>query len=121
MKDIIMENTAEDDFTPESPGTKPRQTKHDRQESFKTHDFASIDSFVQFENQLAVRGQSFVDETCINFDVSKSNAVEQDEIVTAGPFDQQQEYEISGANNGGSNMIDEEQEQIDEELRILRQ
>ena len=47
MKDVIMENTEEDDMTPDSAEMKPaNKYNKNAQESFKTHDFASIDSFV---------------------------------------------------------------------------
>ena len=64
MKDVIMENTAEDDLTPDSGDINPSRNQRVRNESFKTHDFASIDSFVQLENQLVGRGPSFVEEAC---------------------------------------------------------
>ena len=69
-----MENTAEDDLTPESAeimtnNAGSRLNKRDRKESFTTHDFASIDSFVKLENTLGVRGQSFVAEACQDFEV----------------------------------------------------
>ena len=53
MKDVIFENTAEEDMTPDSEEMiKPlsKANLRERKESFKTHAFESIDSFVQLEN-----------------------------------------------------------------------
>ncbi len=50
MKDVIFENTAEEDMTPESEEMMKPPSKNSnlqsRKESFKTHAFESIDSFV---------------------------------------------------------------------------
>lgn len=52
MKEVIVENTAEDELTPESGEVNALSKARNAagKESFKTHDFASIDSFVQLEN-----------------------------------------------------------------------
>ena len=71
MKDVILENTEEDDFTPDSGVVSKSRNPRGRNESFKTHDFASIDSFVQLENQLVGRGPSFVEEACQDFEAGK--------------------------------------------------
>ena len=65
---------------------------------------------MQLENQLVNRGQSFVEEAVQDFELAKQQDEEGGGIQTS--------YDAA---NGGSNMIDEEQEAIDAELAILRQ
>ena len=55
MRDIIEETAMEDDVTPESADISLAKANHQRQESFKTNAFESIDSFVMLENSLKAR------------------------------------------------------------------
>lgn len=47
MRSVIEETALEDDVTPESPdASMAKNARHERKESFKTHAFESIESFV---------------------------------------------------------------------------
>ena len=48
MKEVILENTDEDDMTPDSAIPVYKNTKQ-RKAEFKTNAFESIDSFVKLE------------------------------------------------------------------------